>query len=539
MGLRGPGAKRAPSARAMKSAAAKQRWANAKLSASERVIAFLESLTVTSGPMAGKPFTVYPHQAEIIRGIYDPRRDDGRRMVREAVVSMGRKGGKSGLCAGLCLAHLVGPMAEQRGQVVTAAADRNQAAILFDECVAFLAASKMLSARTVVRSWNKSIEDTLTGSTFRALSADATKAHGLSPSLGICDEVAQWPHRDLYDAIRTAGGGRREPLLISISTQSSDPNSLMSELVDYATKVATGALDDKSFAGFIYTAPADCDVADESAWLRANPGLPYGLPNIDELRIAAKQANRIPARESAFRLLHLNQPVAADGRFIQPADWLSCGDEVDVDALRGARCFGGLDLSSTSDLTAFAMYFPDHCGATILRFWMPEADIEERERRDRVPYRVWQQQGFLELIPGRAIDRVHVARRVAELVSAFNCLGVAFDRWRAEDFKKTVEDEGLAIDLVPFGQGFKEMSPAVEEFERALLERKIAHGGNPMLTWNAANAVVESDPAGNRKLSKAKAVARIDGLVSLVMAIGLSRRTESGSVYETRELAVF
>lgn len=528
MGLRGPGAKRAPTKATVKRRIAKLRWADATLSASERVIAFLETLTITSGPMAGKLFKVYPHQAEIIRGIYDPKRDDGRRQVREALISMARKNGKSGLCAGLCLAHLVGPMAEPRGQIVSAAADRNQASILFDECVAFLAASKALDGRCVIRTWNKSIEDTATGSVFRALSADATKAHGLSPSLAVLDEVAQWPHRDLYDAIRTAGGGRNEPLLISISTQSADANSLMTELVQYADKATTGEIEDKTFAGFVYSAPADCDLLDEDAWLAANPGLPFGLPNVEELRIAAQQAKRIPARESSFRLLHLNQPVATDGRFIQPSDWLACGDEVDVDALRGARCFGGLDLSSTADLTAFALYFPDHGGAAILRFWLPDNDLDERERRDRVPYRLWSQQGFLELTPGRAVDRAHVARRVAEIVSAYDCRAVAFDRWRAEDFKKTLNDEGLDVPLVPFGQGFKDMSPAVEEFERAVLDRKLAHGSNPMLTWNAASAVVENDPAGNRKLSKAKATGRIDGLVALVMAIGVSRMQATG-----------
>lgn len=297
----------------------------------------------------------------------------------------------------------------------------------------------------------------------------------------------------------------------------------MSELVQYADKASAGEIDDKTFAGFVYSAPADCDLLDEDAWLAANPGLPFGLPNVEELRIAAQQAKRIPARESSFRLLHLNQPVAIDGRFIQPADWLACGDEVDVDALRGARCFGGLDLSSTADLTAFALYFPDHGGASILRFWLPDHGLDERERRDRVPYQLWAKQGFLELTPGRAVDRAHVARRVAEIVSAYDCRAVAFDRWRAEDFKKTLNDEGLDVPLVPFGQGFKDMSPAVEEFERAVLDRKLAHGSNPMLTWNAASAVVEADPAGNRKLSKAKATGRIDGLVALVMAIGVSR----------------
>lgn len=539
MGLRGPGAKRAPSKATVKRRVAKQRWADATLPASERVIAFLESLTITSGPKAGQRFKVYPHQAEIIRGIYDPQRDDGRRSVREAVVSMGRKGGKSGLCAGLCLAHLVGPMSEPRGQIVSAAADRNQASILFDEIVAFLEVSKTLAGRCVVRTWNKSIEDSMTGSVFRALSADATKAHGLSPSLAVLDEVAQWPHRDLYDAIRTAGGGRSEPLLISISTQSADSNSLMTELVQYAGKAKSGEIEDPTFAGFVYTAPSDCDVLDETAWLAANPGLPFGLPSIDELRIAAQQAKRIPARESSFRLLHLNQPVATDGRFIQPSDWLACGDEVDVEALRGARCFGGLDLSSTTDLTACALYFPDDGGACILRFWLPEHDIDERERRDRVPYRLWAQNGFLELTPGRAVDRAHVARRVAELISPYNCGAVAFDRWRAEDFRKTLNDEGLSVPLVPFGQGFKDMSPAVEEFERAVLDRKLAHGSNPMLTWNAASAVIEADPAGNRKLSKTKATGRIDGLVALVMAIGMSRMSESASVYEDRPLMVF
>jgi phage terminase large subunit-like protein len=531
MGLRGPGAKapKRKTTKAKRSRRKLQRWLVPGLSRPERVIAFLASLEITSGPMAGQPFTVTPEQRRFIFAVYGPARADGRRIVREAVLSMGRKGGKTGFLAGLTLCHLVGPEAERRGQVIAAASDRNQSGIIYDEALAFLDARPDLRAQVVVRAWNKSIEDTVTGSVFKAISADAKRQHGLSPSFAVLDEVAQWPGRDLYDAIRTAGGGRANPLLVTISTQSADPHSIMSELVDYARQLNEGTHEDPTFVGFVYSAPDDCELDDEDAWLAANPGLPYGLPNIDELRTAAAQAKRIPARESSFRLLHLNQPVDADDRFIHAADWLACGDEVDVDLLRGARCFGGLDLSSTQDLTAFALYFPDFGGASLLRFWLPEHELEQRELRDRVPYRVWADQGLLELTPGRAIDRAHVARRVAELISPFDCQVVAFDRWRIEDFKKTVDDEGLDIPLRGFGQGFASMSPAVEELERAVLDRRIKHGGNPVLTWNAASAVVDSDAAGNRKLNKARANGRIDGLVALVMAIGVSITTETES----------
>lgn len=531
MGLRGPGAtaKAKTAAKARRKRAKLQPWQVAGLSRPGRVIAFLETLTVTSGPFAGRPFAVLPHQRDFIARVYGDLRPDGLRIVREAVYSMGRKGGKTGFLAGLVLCHTFGPEAEPRGQVVAAASDRNQSGIVFDEACAFIDAHDWMRSRAVVRAWNKSIEDFGTRSVFRAISADAKRQHGLNPSFAVLDEVAQWPGRELYDTIRTAGGGRANPLLVTISTQSADPHSVMGELVAYARQLAEGTHSDPAFAGFVYQAPDDCDLDDEAAWLAANPGLPYGLPNVEELRTAAAQAKRIPARETAFRLLHLNQPVDADDRFIHAADWLACGEDFDVDQLRGARCFGGLDLSSTQDLTAFALFFPDHGGAALLRYWLPEHELAERELRDRVPYRLWAQQGLLELTPGRAVDRAHVARRVAEMLSAVDCQVVAFDRWRIEDFRKTCNDEGLDIPLQPFGQGFASMSPAVEELERAVLDRRLKHGANPVLTWNAASAVVDSDAAGNRKLNKAKATGRIDGLVALVMAIGVSITTENTS----------
>lgn len=488
------------------------------------MIAFIETLKVTAGPLAGQNFRLRDWQKAIVHGIYDPVGEDGRRLVRTALLTMARKNGKTALAAALALAHLVGPEAEPRGQVFSAAGDRDQAALIFREMEAMIFADVALSARCNVQRFAKKIEDTQTGSTYQALSSDARKAHGLSPSMIICDELAQWPGRALFDNLVTGTGARREPLLIAISTQSSNPNHIMSELVVYGRQIAEGVIDDPTFAAFIFEVPITADPWDEATWPLANPAL-GDYRDIDEMRQAASLARRLPAREAAFRNLYLNQPIDPDTRFVAAADWRGCTGVVDAEALRGRPCWGGLDLSSTRDLTALTLFFPEDGGAVLSWFWVPGDNLLEREERDRVPYRVWRDQGFLEAPAGRAIDRRSISRRLAEIASAYDVLGVAYDRWRIEDLKKILAEEGIDLPLVEFGQGFVSMGPAVDALEVAIIDKRLQHGGHPVLTWNLANCVVETDATGARKISKSRSVERVDGAVALAMAIGLQSRT--------------
>ncbi|MBL8479358.1 MAG: phage terminase small subunit P27 family, partial [Sterolibacteriaceae bacterium] len=358
-----------------------------------------------------------------------------------------------------------------------------------------------------------------------ALSSDARKAHGLSPSFVVCDELAQWPRRDLFDNLVTGTGARDQPLVLVISTQSSDPNSVMSELVSHGRQVIAGTIEDPSFVAVIYAVPDDADPWDESLWPLANPAL-GDFRSLDEMRKFAERAKRIPSREAVFRNLYLNQAVAAEIRFIAAQDWKACSGTFDREVLQGRPCWAGLDLSSTTDLTALVLYFPLDGGAVLPFFWLPADNIKGREARDRVPYRIWEDQQLIELTPGRAIDKRVVARRLAPLLTEFDVKGIGYDRWRIQDLKTILTGEGIDAPLIELGQGFKDMGPALDALEIAVLDGQLRHGGNPVLTWNCSNAVVETDPAGNRKLNKARSIARIDGLVALAMAIGLYARRE-------------
>ncbi|MEX2612494.1 MAG: terminase TerL endonuclease subunit, partial [Gaiellaceae bacterium] len=467
----------------------------------ERVVNFIESLPITSGVLAGTTFKLRPWQLDILRAIY---RTDARglRVVRQALITMPRKQGKTQLAAALALAHLCGPEAEPRGQVYSAASDRNQAALIYAEMKAIIERTPALEERIIVRDFTKHLEDTVTGSIYMALSSDAKTKHGFSASFVVYDELAQAPDRKLYDALTTSTAARAEPLTVVISTQSSDPHSIMTELVDYGLQVRDGVLKDPAFYPVIYSAPEDADPWDEKTWHACNPAL-GDFRSIEELRSAAMQAQRMPAREPTFRLLYLNQRVRAESRFIPPAEWDACSGPIDLEALRGRPCWAGLDLGSTTDLTALLLYFAEDGGAVVPYFWVPRDRLEEREHTDRVPYPLWHRQGLIEAPEGRAINKQAIVHRLAEIASMFDVRGLAYDRWRLEDLKKLLSDEGIEIPVVAFGQGFQSMGPAVDSLEAAILDRRLRHGANAVLTWNCANAVVQIDPAGARKIDKA------------------------------------
>ena len=532
MGLRGPGAKpiKRKATTDEPAATAPPPWEAKGLSRWRRVAAFIESLKITAGVHAGRRFKLRPWQKEILKALYKTDKR-GRRIVRQALLTMPRKQGKTALAAALALAHLCGPEAEPRGQVFSAAADRAQAAIIFSEAVAMIQADPALSARIIIRTFTSSLEDAETGSTYKALSSDSKTKHGLSASFVVYDELAQAPNRQLFDVLATSTAARAEPLMLTISTMSADPHHVLSELVEYSRRIETGEVKDQAFYGKVYSAPMDAPPWDEATWHACNPAL-GDFRSLEEMRSAAMQAQRIPAREATFRLLYLNQPVSAESRFIPAAEWDACQGGVDPEELRGRPCWAGLDLSSTTDLTALVLYVPEDGGAVIPIFWVPRERLAEREERDRVPFPLWHKQGHLEAPEGRAIDRLAIARRLAEVAAKYDLKAVAYDRWRFEDLQKLLTDEGIELPLKPWGQGFKDMGPAVDALETAILSRNLRHDGHPVLAWNCSNVAVEIDPAGARKLSKAKAVDRIDGMVALVMAVGLHSREPGPKVYE-------
>jgi phage terminase large subunit-like protein len=552
MGMRGPGARGGlKAAQDLADATpASFPWLKGKLSRAGRVIAFIESLPVTKGILAGTKMRLLEFQKEFIRAIYDPTADDGRRRVRLALLSIGRKNGKTGLIVGIALAHLVGPEAEDRGEIGSAANDREQAALVFEEIEAIIDRTPWMQAICNVQRFKKLIEviglppgGKGQGSVYEALSSDAKTKHGMSPSLWIYDELAQSQKRELLDTLSTSQGGRSEPLGIVISTQSALTNHPLSELIDYGEQVNTGVHDDPTFVCRVYASPEGCDLMDRDAWHASNPALGIFRDETD-LETLAKRAQRTPSFESAFRNLYLNQRVDAVERAINRADWEACAERVELDDLKKFPCFGALDLGSTSDLTALSGYWPEPHASWTWQ-WVPRERIRERVETDRVPYDAWERSGDIVATPGRARDNKAIIRKLVWFVDTFDVIGIGYDRWRIEDLLKELRDEGLdrvADRLVPFGQGFKEMAPAFDEFETLLIDRKLRHGGSPVLRWQASNLIVQKDEAGNRKPDKRRSFDKIDGIVSLIMAVGVAMRTKEEkpfvSVYANRGLLV-
>lgn len=498
---------------------------------------FIESLTVTSGALAGKAFKLRPWQWGIIRDWY--RTDAaGNRQVRTGLLTMGRKNGKTGLCSALALAHLVGPEAEARGQVVAAASDRDQASLIFDEVVAFINDNQAFRDRTNIQRHNKLIEDLVTGTKFRTMSSDAGKAHGLSPSFVVIDELAQWGHghgagKALFDALTTATGARASPLTLIISTQTADEHSIMSEQVDYGRQVNAGVIDDPGFSAHIFEVPAEADPFDETLWPLANPAL-GDFRSLPEMRYFAAQAQRIPSKIATFRTYYLNQRVPQTDPWLPLDEWDAC--KVPAITL-GPRVYLGLDMANNKDLCALVILSPDSDGGYDVQaeFWCPEDYIVERSVADRVPYQLWKSQGYLTAMPGKAIDQSFVEARIHALMAAHHVPRVSVDPWNVHALIQRLTRDGVPVVAVP--QTIANLTSPCKALETLILSRKIHHDGNPILRWCIGNVVVDADGHGNIRPNKERSREKIDGVSALVTALDGALRNP-GSVYETRGLIV-
>jgi phage terminase large subunit-like protein len=500
-------------------------WAAPGLSRAERVVRFVETLPCTAGPLAGTTLRLRPWQKRFIREVY--RTDKaGNRLVRTAVLSVARKNGKTQLAAALCLCALSGPEAEPRGECYAVACTRFQAGRVFNEMVAIIVKTPWLNERINIVRFRKELEDQVNGSTFDVLSADVAPVHGLSPSFVCYDELAQVPSRALYDALGTALGGRAQPLMLVISTQAASDTAPMSELIDYGLRIQRGEITDSGFHLTLYTAPPEADPWKLATWKMANPAL-GDFRSLEDVKRLALQAQRMPAAEMSFKNLILNQRCDATAQFINAATWKACGEVANnVSNLKGRPCYAGLDLGATRDMTALMLAFGDiNVGFDVLPFcWLPGETLQERADEDRMPYLLWAHQGHLLTFPGRTTDPKVVALKIAELHGRYQIQALAFDRWRIEDLKRELDAIGCNVPLVPFGQGFKDQSPAVDTLEQMVEEGKLRHGNHPVLSMATTNAKVELDAAGNRKLSKRRSTGRIDPIVALVMALGVAKR---------------
>jgi phage terminase large subunit-like protein len=470
---------------------------------------------IPEGRFVGKPIKLTKEQKKWFREIYDSP-------TRTYILSMGRKNSKTATAAILLLLHLCGPEARPNSQLFSAAQSRDQAAILFSLAAKMVRMSADLSGVVTVRDTAKQLACAELGTLYRALSAEASTAYGLSPAFVVHDELGQvrGPRSELYEALETAAAAQDEPLSIVISTQAPTAGDLLSLLIDDAL---TGA--DPRIKVALYSASLDADPFSDEAIRSANPHFDDFM-NQDEVRRQAEDARRMPSREMSYRNLVLNQRVEARNPFVSRSVWDENKGNPPGD-FEGLDVYGGLDLSSVSDLTACVWISkPADTWQVLPHFWLPENGLMQKSRNDRVPYDVWKNEGHLFTTPGASIEYEYVAEYLRGVFDRCNVIALAFDRYNMRFLKPWLINAGFTDDelekFIEFGQGFKSMSPALRELESLLLARKIEHGGHPVLTMCAANAVVQKDPAENRKFTKAKATGRIDGMVALAMAIGMA-----------------
>lgn len=497
----------------------------------ERVLRFFDFLRHSKGEWGGQPFVLSPWQQAYLWVLFGWRKKDGARRFRISYLEIGRKNGKSTMAAGVALYLLDGDK-EPGAEVYSAATKRDQAKIVHGEACRMVRASTMLKQFITVRTDNMFVLDT--NSKFEPLSSDYNSLDGLNIHGAIVDEVHAHKTRDLWDILETATGARRQPLMFAITTAGVSRQGICRELHDYLEKVLEGSLEDDSFCGIIFTLDDEDDYTDERVWVKANPNLGVSV-KLDDLRDKIRKAREAPAALNAFLRLHMNVWTQAETRWIDPDAWAACGEQTPLEDLRKEPCYAGLDLSSTTDISAFVLKFP-RTGDALGWFWIPEDEMEKRERRDRVPFSAWVRHEYVEATPGNVIDYEYIRQRIKQVAAEFKGLReIGYDPWNATQLAIQLEEDGFNV--VPVRQGFQTLSPAAKELEREIMSGELKHGGNPVLRWMAANVVLAIDPAENIKPDKAKSAERIDGIVALCMAISRQIQGEDDtSIYETRGL---
>ena len=508
----------------------------------QRVVRFIEALRHTKGEFHGQPFHLLPWQEKIIRDVFGTVRDDdpAMRQYTTAYIEIPKKNGKSELGAAIALNMLINDD-EWKAEVYSCASDRQQAAIVFDVAVDMVRQSPALMKRVKIIPSTRRMIYQPTGSIYQVLSSEVATKHGLNVSACIFDELHTQPTRALYDVMtQGSGDARRQPLWFLLTTAGTDRNSICWEVHQKALDILEGRKIDPRFYPVLFGLPDEADWTSEENWYRANPSLDHTI-TIDKVRDAFRKAQETPADENQFRQLRLNQWVKQSVRWMPMDKWDECGGVVDPYALEGRACYAGLDLSSTSDLTALVLVFPptseDEPYIALPFFWLPEETLSLRVRRDHVPYDQWTKRGFIQTTEGNVVHYGFIERFICELGERYDIREIAHDRWNATMMVQTLEDDGFT--MVPFGQGFKDMSPPTKELMRIVLEHKLCHGGHPVLRWNMDNAFVRTDPAGNLKLDKEKSTEKVDGAVALVMALDRAMKNQGGdSVYNHRGLLI-
>lgn len=503
----------------------------------DRAVTFIENLCHTKGKWAGTPFWLLPWQEQLIRDIFGIVKPDGNRQFRTAFVEICKKVGKSELAAAIAL-YLLYADNEPSAEVYGAAADRQQASIVFDVAKQMVEMSPALMKRSKLMGATKRIVNYGNAGYYQVLSAEVGGKHGFSVSGLVFDEIHTQPNRQLYDVLtKGSSDARQNPLHFIITTAGNDRHSIAYELHTKAVDILEGRRVDPTFYPVVYGLKDDEDWEDEANWYKVNPSLGYTV-DVERLRDAYREAKQNPADEITFKWLRCNMWVSSTVAWIPDAIYMRGNEPIDMASLEGRDCYAGLDLSSTGDITALVLIFPprdeDEKFVLLPYFWIPEETIPRRVKANSVPYDIWEKQGYIMSTEGNVIHYDFIEKFIMDLSEKYHILEIAVDRWNATHVIQNLEDNGLT--MVPFGQGFASMSAPTKEFYRLLMEGKIIHGGHPVMRWMAGNVVVDTDPAGNIKVTKAKSKEKIDGIVAAIMALDRAVRHEgeSRSVYDTR-----
>ena len=510
------------------------------LEACERAIGFFRDvLKLNGGDFEGMPFELLDWQKFIVGSLFGWKGSDGYRRFRVCYVETGKGSGKSPLAAGIGMYGLVAD-GENRAEIYACATKKDQAMILFRDAVAMQQLSPALAQRITPSGgagnvWN--LAYLKSGGFFRPISAD-DGASGPRPHIALLDEIHEHKTGKIVEFMRAGTKGRNQAVIFMITNSGSNKQSVCWEYHEYARQVCTQAVEDDSFFGYVCSLDeGDDPFKDEACWEKSNPSLGITISK-KYLQEQVREARGMPSKEATVRRLNFCQWTDAENPWISYDVWVDCRDETEVD-LTGRRCWGGLDLSSTQDLTAFALVFEptedDPCWRMKCWSWLPGDNLAEKAEKDRVPYLVWKDKGWLETTPGKAINKLAILERITDLANQYNIVSIAYDRWRIEDLQVLIDQDGYPIPpLKSFGQGYQSMAPAIDALESLLIEALMLHDGNPVLTWCAANAVVVEDPAGNRKLAKDKSIGRIDGMVAAVMAMGQATKEQEECIYDRR-----
>jgi len=509
----------------------------------DRICRFVRRLRLWEGRFAGEPFKLSPFQEAIIRRIYGPSTPEGGRLVRTACIWIPRGNAKTTLASALALAHFMGPEAEAGGQVIQAAADRENASIAFKHSFEMVKQDAALSARVSPVESRKLLNHPKTSSVLKAISSEAYSKHGMNVSFFLADEVHAWAPaeaRKLFKTVQDSMVKREHPLSVIISTAGEGTGGLAWDLWDYSHKVASGEIDDPSFAPIIFAAPPEADWRDEAAWHGANPAIEAGFCSLEELRIKARRIEHFPAEIADFRRFHLNQwQEGAAQPWIALELYDACEEMEAESLLQGRPCWVGVDLSSVEDLTAVVAVFPSEgengkVYDVLPMFFLPEAGLARKAERDRADYVRWREAGVLQVTEGNVVDHKAVVEHIVALAESFGVQEIAIDRWNSTAVNVALQEEGFTV--AQFGQGFASMAAPVKELKRAILSGSFRHGANPLLRMCFANVVAEKDAAENEKFTKERARGRIDGAVAAAMAIGrILAANEGPCVYETND----